>query len=604
MALPRIFVIDESEAVRETLSVVLGNLGEVRELAPNDCRPTFPLPDADPQLLIVDAESAPGPLLQAISRNVCPVVWLRSDPRLGAPVASAFQPSVVLARQFDAHALRGEVEQLLRRRHAPPQPPARLSETLAFPYLTHEAATVAHEATTNHLPVLICGEPGTGRARVAAALPGVVAGTRFVAMSPQNCTREAVQQLAQGGPHVTLFVDDVGTAAATAQDVLLDLAEAGGLSTVDGWLDVRLITATPLSLSGLATGGQLSRELFYRLSVLPITLPPLRDRSEDIPALAKALAADLCSALGCPPVAFTPRAMQRLRRYLWFGNTAELEAVLARSISLAHKEVLDVDDLLFGFGRLTPQPTAAPKVAEPAAAPLATSAVDLIIGELAHEFKNPLVTIKTFAQHLDRLLDEESGNGQLARLTGEAVDRMDRALENLLQFTRFETPVARSVALGALIGPVLAELGPLLSERRLVLDYRPSHAGLPVAVDPEQIAYALTNLLRALIRGLHDGASIGVSCLEGGTLSITLPATEGDLIAKLRTLLSDRYTAAESEPVLPLGVALARSLIIRNGGRFDLREGTAGSTVSVGLPVAAELGRVTREHGTTTNSDR
>jgi len=599
VALPRILVVDDSEAVRETLSIVLGTRAEVRELSPNDCTANFPIPDANPELLIVNGDTAPEVLLRAIARSDRPVVWLRANPALGPPIVQPLRSSVVLPRQFDAHQLNAHVEELLRQPTA--APPRLVTDKLVFPYLPQEAADVAREAASNNLPVLICGEPGTGRSRVAAALHACSPAARFVTLAPPNCTQAAVRRAAEGAQSLTLFVDEIAAITAGAEEVLLELAETHGLMTDHGWLEVRLITATASSLSELASGG-LSRDLYYRLSVLPITLPPLRDRPEDIPALAKAIAGDLCSTLGCRPVAFTPRAMQRLSRYLWFGNTAELETVLARTIALVHKEVLDVGDLLFGYGRLTPASPAMTPQVEPASPPLATAAVDLIINELAHEFKNPLVTIKTFAQHLDRLIDEEGGDDQLVRLTGEAVDRMDRALENLLQFTRFEEPAARHLALGALLGPVLAELGPLLSERQLVLDYRPVHAGKMVAVDPEQVSYALLNLLRALIRGLRDGAALTVSCGEAGLITVGLPARDGDLIAKLRNLLSAR--APHEDLALPLGITLARSLILRNGGHFDLDDTSTGSSVTIRLPVAAEMGGATREHGTTSNFDR
>ena len=598
MALPRIFVVDDSEAVRETLSIVLGNDADVREVALDGCTSTFPIPDANPALLIADGDAAPEVLLHAIAQSDCPVIWLRADPAQGPPVAQRLRSPVVLPRLFDAHQLGAHVRRLLRQ---PPTPaPRRAADKLLFPYLPHEAAVVAREAMGNRLPILICGEAGTGRTRVAAALHAGSPASHLIVLSPSNCTHAALRESAHGAHHVTLLVDDIAGATADAQEVLLELAEAQGLMTSEGWLQVRLITATALSPSALASSG-LSRDLYYRLSVLPITLPALRDRPEDIPALAKAVSADLCSTLGCQPVAFTPRAMQRLTRYLWFGNTAELETVLARTIALTHKEVLDVGDLLFGYGRLTPATPSGAHAVE-LAPPLATSAVDLIINELAHEFKNPLVTIKTFAQHLDRLIDEEGGDEELVKLTGEAVDRMDRALENLLQFTRFEEPVPQRLALGALLGPVLAELGPLLSERQLVLDYRPLHAATMVAVDREQVSYALQNLLRALIRGMRDGAALGVSCGEAGLVSIGLPVSDGDLVAKLRTLLASR--GGQEDSALPLGIALARSLILRNGGRFDIEDTSTGSSVTIRLPVAAEMGRGIREHGTTSDSDR
>ncbi|MBI4515913.1 MAG: sigma 54-interacting transcriptional regulator [Deltaproteobacteria bacterium] len=601
MALPRIFVIDDSDAVRETLSIVLGNQYEVHELAPSDCTAAFPLPDGKPDLLIINADTAPPALLRATAAGARPVVWLRARPEQGSPAKDAAIPSVVLPRLFDAHSLAEQVQQLLRH---PPAPVARLTrDKLSYPYLTEEAARMAREAASSRLPVLISGEPGTGRARVAAAIHALAPGTRLVTITAKTCTRPVLNELANAGDHVTVFLDDVAAISEDAQALLLEVLDAGGLQTQRGWLEIRVIAASSNDLASLAYTGAFSRDLYYRLNVLPITLPPLRDRPHDVPALARAIAADLCSSLACTPVAFSPRATQRLSRYLWFGNTAELEAVLARTISLARKEVIDIGDLLFGFGPLAPSPPPAKAApAERADPSLGNSTVDLIINELAHEFKNPLVTLKTFAQHLDRLVEEESSRDQLVLLTGDAVDRMDRALENLLQFTRFHEPTPQHVPLGALLGPVLASLGPLLSERRLVLDYRPPHTGLSVHVDPEQLHYAVDNLLRGLTRVIGDGEAIAVTCAEPATVTVRVARGHGKGLGKLAGWLTARE--ASPEVPLPLGVALARSLIGRNGGHMEMEESAAGLAVTMRLPNAPEMGRGTRPDGATTTADR
>jgi len=602
VALPRIFVVDDSEAVRETLAIVLGTTHEIHEVSPSDCSASFPVPNGNPDLLIADAESASPTFLRAIKQAGCPVIWLRKHQGHSPPPQEVVGPSVVVDFPFDGHAIIDHARRLLTQPLA--RQPAALHNPLAYPYLTDEAALIANQAITNRLPVLIRGEPGTGRSRVAAAIHAAGSASRFVAVSPQGCTQELLEELARASDDVTVLVDDVASASTQTQAFLLQIAELGGLRTAHGWLGVRLVSATATDLAAAAHAGTFGQELYYRLSVLPITLPPLRDRPQDIAALARAIASEICSTLGVVPVSFTPRAMQRLTRYLWFGNTAELETVLARTISLVHKEVIDLEDLLFGYGRVVSAPASsrAGVVAERAAAPFASSTVDMIINELAHEFKNPLVTIKTFAQHLDHLLEEEGGHDQLLRLTGEAVDRMDRALENLLQFTRFQEPAPQSVALGALLGPVLADLGPLLSERRLVLDYRPPHSGATVTVDVDQVAYAVDNLLRTLVRNLPDGEALSVHCGEPGVVVLRLPSNNGRGLSRLANLLPS--TDQGQEPPLPLGLALARSLIRRNNGDLEVDEGAAGPTITVRLPCDQGTRKVPAKDGTTTSADR
>jgi polar amino acid transport system substrate-binding protein len=275
--------------------------------------------------------------------------------------------------------------------------------------------------------------------------------------------------------------------------------------------------------------------------------------------------------------------MERLQRYLWFGNLAELETVLARSIVLAHRPSLDVPDLLFGYGRLVPrqheEPTGHAETEEHASG---TDAVDLIINELAHEFKNPMVTIKTIAQHLDRLLADDTGREQVARLTGEAVDRMDRSLENLLQFTRFRAPAPGNVTLSALLSPSLSELAPALMERRVLLQYRPPDTVF-VFVDPAQIGYAFDNLLRVIVRDLQEGQTLSVRPVDSSNaLTFEFKGSRHPLGGRLAELL-DR-PADEASALLPLGLTFAKTLIERNGGRIDVHSAHDTHTITVWLP--------------------
>jgi DNA-binding NtrC family response regulator len=601
VALPRIFVVHDSDAVRETLSIILGGGAEVRDLSPSECTGRYPVPEGKPALLIADGDNPPASVLQSLRAFRVPVIWLRVRPDDGPPIRDAGSRFLVLPKQFDGRSLLEQARELLR--PAPERAPGGQPDRLSYPYVSKEAAHLARQAATSLLPVLIQGEAGVGRARVAGAIHAAGSSSRYLAIPPQSCTREGLSSLCASDRDVTLFVDDVATASDEVQTLLLEIAEAGGLWSTRGWLGIRLIAGAAVDVSGLGHGGSFSRDLYYRLSVFPITLAPLRERPGDIPALVRAVSADLCSALGCRPVAFTPRAMQRLTRYLWFGNLAELETVLARTISLTQKEVIDVHDLLFGFGQIATDQGDARNVDQASSRPFSAGAVDLIINELAHEFKNPLVTIKTFAQHLERLFEEEGGRDQLVRLTGEAVDRMDRALENLLQFTRFQEPVRSAIPLGTLLGPVLAEIGPLLSERRLVLDYRPPEVGLRVTVDHEQITYALENLLRAVVRIIGDGESISVSCASPGAVAIRLP-DNGRAITRFAELLS--AGDGEDQSALPLGFALARNLVKRNGGELDLVEHDRGAVVTVRLPANDDsMGTAARsEDGTTAGLDR
>jgi hypothetical protein len=353
-----------------------------------------------------------------------------------------------------------------------------------------------------------------------------------------------------------------------------------------GWHGVRLICSTSHSFSDLARVQGLDRDVFYRLSVLPLTLPPLRERVEDIPALANRIAADIAQSLQTEPVTFTSRAMERLTHYLWFGNVAELETVLTRTIALAPDRSIEADDLLFGYGRIVPRQRDT-RVAGVARSRTSESnaSVDLIINELAHEFKNPMVTIKTIAQHMERMLADEEGRQDVARMTGEAVDRMDRVLENLLQFTRFRAPVRHDVAVATLLAPCLSNLAPKLSERRVTLDYRPPRSD-SAFVDAGQIEYALDNLLHVIARDLQEGQTLSIHSSGSTSLTFEYPSSGRSFAGMLSELLDESEHDGDAAP---LGLVLAKTLIERNGGQIETHASAAIASVTVWLPSREEM---------------
>jgi signal transduction histidine kinase len=334
------------------------------------------------------------------------------------------------------------------------------------------------------------------------------------------------------------------------------------------------------------------------MTVLTARLVPLRERPDDIPTLSQMLASELAILLGHAPVLFTERALERLVNYLWFGNLAELEAVLARTVALSRDAVIDADDLLFDGGLVRPGGAAAAAAPRPGRSALNGRPLDLIINELAHEFKNPLVTIKTFAHHMRRALPSGGDEEQVARLTGDAVAQIDQTLENLLAFTRLETPVPESVPLSAVLNPVLEECAQALAPRGVALDHAPAPP-LAVRGDPHQLAYALTNLLRALTRDLPPASRLSVRYGGPATVTIQLPPDADPVGGHLATLL-DR--PSDGSPPMPLGMAIANAVLERNGAHVALGDDTP-STVTVRFSVADD-DMVVAGNGTAPRSDR
>jgi two-component system response regulator PilR (NtrC family) len=151
---------------------------------------------------------------------------------------------------------------------------------------------------------------------------------------------------ADGG---TLFLDEITEIPASVQVKLLRAVQEREIRRVgdtrDVRVDVRLIAASNRDLSRAVAEGQLREDLFYRLNVIPIHLPPLRQRREDIPLLVAHFIEKVSRALGRPPKPVTPEAMALLERYHWPGNIRELENVVERAIVLGSGEALDAEAL-------------------------------------------------------------------------------------------------------------------------------------------------------------------------------------------------------------------------------------------------------------------
>ena len=221
--------------------------------------------------------------------------------------------------------------------------------------------------------VLITGETGTGKELFARAVhsasrrrdkpliklncaalpPGLVESELFGhekgAFSGAIERRLGRFELAQGG---TIFLDEVGEMPAEVQVKLLRVLQEREFERVGGSqpikIDVRVIAATNRDLSRAIREGKFREDLFYRLNVFPIELPPLRDRIGDVPLLVQFLVAAFSSRVGVRIESISPATMQRLATYPWPGNIRELENVLERAIILANGPTLQIDSAVFG----------------------------------------------------------------------------------------------------------------------------------------------------------------------------------------------------------------------------------------------------------------
>ena len=233
--------------------------------------------------------------------------------------------------------------------------------------------TVSKVAVTDS-SVLIYGESGTGKELVARAIhyqsnrqDGPFVKVNCGALSRDLVESElfghergaftgAVRQkkgkfeLAEGG---TIFLDEIGDIPLETQIKLLRVLQekqfdrVGGEQTLNA--DVRVVAATNQMLRDMVGNGTFREDLFYRLEVIPLHLPPLRARKEDIPELVAHFLSKKCGEMNLPPKRLTDEAVAALENYLWPGNVRELENVIERTIVLADGEEVGVHDLPLSF---------------------------------------------------------------------------------------------------------------------------------------------------------------------------------------------------------------------------------------------------------------
>jgi DNA-binding NtrC family response regulator len=285
----------------------------------------------------------------------------------------------VATKPLDVDALLPTLERLVERAHAAGAVPTPASEAVAemerlgivarskpMLGLFDVIRRVAHHTSS----VLVLGESGTGKELVARALHalGSHATGPFVAvncatLSEQMLENElfghekgaftsadkAKQGVMELADHGTLFLDEVDEIGLACQSKLLRALERREFRRVGGTrkisVDVNLIAASNANLEECVERGAFRADLYFRIKVVTLTLPPLRERPDDIELLAERFLADVAQRVGVPIKRLSPESAQRLQRYAWPGNVRELRTFMESLTLVVPRPVIEVDDL-------------------------------------------------------------------------------------------------------------------------------------------------------------------------------------------------------------------------------------------------------------------
>ncbi|KAF1705613.1 sigma-54-dependent transcriptional regulator [Pseudoxanthomonas suwonensis] len=373
-------IVDDERDIRELLVLTLGrmglrvdtaaNLAEARELLASHrydlCFTDMRLPDGNGIELVGEiARKYPQTPVAMIT------AFGNMDLAVEALKAGAFD---FVSKPVDLNVLRGLVRHALElnndERPAAPAQAGQASRLLGESAAMQSLRTTIAKVARSQAPVYILGESGVGKELVARTIheQGARAAGPFV---PVNCgaipaelmeseffghkkgsftgahaDKPGLFQAASGG---TLFLDEVAELPLAMQVKLLRAIQEKSVRPVGAAgeipVDVRILSATHKDLAGLVAEGRFRHDLYYRINVIELRVPPLRERTGDLPQLAGAILARLSAGQGREAPELTEAALAALARYPFPGNVRELENVLERALALAEGERIDVADL-------------------------------------------------------------------------------------------------------------------------------------------------------------------------------------------------------------------------------------------------------------------
>ena len=384
----RVLIVDDEPDIRELLEITLGRMGLETDSAANIFEAHARLKAGPFDFCLTDMRLPDGngiDLIRSITQDYpeIPVAMITAhgsmDSAIEALKAGAFD---FVSKPVDLAQLRALVDQALRLQPMSDTPQSEgtqlIGESAAMQRLRKQVAKMAR----SQAPVYISGESGSGKEVVARMIHqlGSRAGGEFV---PVNCgaiptelmeseffghrkgsftgalnDKEGLFQAANGG---TLFLDEVADLPLPMQVKLLRAIQEKAVRPVGSQqeiaTDVRLLSATHKDLARLVEIGDFRQDLYYRINVIELRVPTLRERAEDIPLFVTEMLHALAREYGGELPRVAPAAMSALASYAFPGNVRELENILERAYTLCEDDCIELGDLQFTPAAMAEEPT-------------------------------------------------------------------------------------------------------------------------------------------------------------------------------------------------------------------------------------------------------
>jgi len=369
----KILIVEDEDIIRTALRKLLvrnkytvEEAGSVSEATGKHKLDTFDLIISDLRL-----PGAPGTDLIQLAGEV-PVLIMTSYASLRSAVDSMRMGAVdYIAKPFDHDEMLAAVKRVIGKSDSRKKAePTRVSDNhnaiqgmIGTSAVMRDLYAKIHKVAPTAATVLVHGETGTGKELVAhaihdesprkdkplisvncAAIPETLIeaelfGHEKGAFTGAASQREGLVAAADGG---TLFLDEIGELPLEAQARLLRVLQEGEVRPIGAVesrkVDVRLVAATHRDLAKLSREGKFREDLYFRINVVQLSLPPLRERGKDILALAETFVKRFCAEMLKPPLALTPEAIQAITTYTWPGNIRELENAIQRAVILCDND--------------------------------------------------------------------------------------------------------------------------------------------------------------------------------------------------------------------------------------------------------------------------
>ena len=384
----QVLIVDDEPDIREVLELTLGRMNLETRSASNIDEARHLLKDYKFDLCLTDMRLPDGNGIELVrhiqdEHPYLPVAVITAfgnmETAVAALKAGAFD---FVSKPLDLNDLRTIVRSALRVGQAqvvktttavgsePPETGTGAKKMLGESAAIEKVRTMIERLARGQAPVYIAGESGTGKELAArlihelgpradkpfvpvncGAIPESLMESEFFGHKKGSFTgavtdKDGLFKAADGG---TLFLDEVGDLPLSMQVKLLRAIQEKSVRPVGAQsefkVDVRILSATHKNLHDLVAQGKFRQDLYYRLNVIELVIPPLRERAEDIPLLAEALCRKLSENMGMKPPGLTLDATEALQRYAFAGNVRELENILERALTLCNGTEITAQDL-------------------------------------------------------------------------------------------------------------------------------------------------------------------------------------------------------------------------------------------------------------------